>query len=260
MKSCYSDEEDIVPPSTEAAEAGLTRDTEDQSDEDSDFVWPMMIPAFLKPDNGPDQVCDLMKDPGPCHPLDPARFLRRYFYNITTRQCEMFLYGGCGGNHNNFENSSDCETFCAPYNKSAIDTATLDTKTEDTWNVSSCTVSPRHGNCHALEPRWFFSHWDNVCKPYNYSGCGANINSFRSEEECQTKCPPLNFDGAESRCMKLRRRGDCAEKVERYFFDMFTEKCVKFGGCDDLGENENNFETKASCLQTCLSPRFLYKI
>ena len=27
----------------------------------------------------------------------------------------------------------------------------------------------------------YFSHWDNICKPYNYSGCGANLNHFLSE-------------------------------------------------------------------------------
>ena len=27
----------------------------------------------------------------------------------------------------------------------------------------------------------YFSHWDNICKPYNYSGCGANLNHFISE-------------------------------------------------------------------------------
>ena len=27
-------------------------------------------------------------------------------------RCEKFLYGGCGGNHNNFYNASDCLSFC----------------------------------------------------------------------------------------------------------------------------------------------------
>ena len=27
-------------------------------------------------------------------------------------RCEKFLYGGCGGNHNNFYNASDCLAFC----------------------------------------------------------------------------------------------------------------------------------------------------
>ena len=65
--------------------------------------------------------------------------------------------------------------------------------------------------------RWFFSHWDNVCKHYNYSGCGANENSFLSQviqqglysdfeiydlcfqSECEVKCPPLEYTDSENR-------------------------------------------------------------
>ena len=99
----------------------------------------------------------------------------------------MFIYGGCGGNHNNFENKTDCETFCADY-ATQLKANETDVGTEDTsdhvdvaWDQDNCLLAPRHGYCHALEPRWFFSHWDNICKPYNYTGCGANKNSFKSE-------------------------------------------------------------------------------
>ena len=110
-------------------------------------------------------------DPGPCRPQDPAKYFRRFYFNRTSSVCEIFLYGGCGGNHNNFENKTDCQAFCgaasAPEDKQAA-----------TFDSQNCVKSPKHGKCHLSEPRWFFSHWDNICKPYNYSGCGANMNSF----------------------------------------------------------------------------------
>uniref|UniRef100_A0A8C3Y0F2 BPTI/Kunitz inhibitor domain-containing protein n=1 Tax=Catharus ustulatus TaxID=91951 RepID=A0A8C3Y0F2_CATUS len=28
---------------------------------------------------------------------------RRFFFNASSQQCEEFIYGGCGGNRNNFE-------------------------------------------------------------------------------------------------------------------------------------------------------------
>ena len=36
----------------------------------------------------------------------------RYFYNSTSGRCEKFIYGGCGGNENNFMILDDCQIEC----------------------------------------------------------------------------------------------------------------------------------------------------
>ncbi|XP_061486733.1 eppin-like [Rhineura floridana] len=36
----------------------------------------------------------------------------RYFYNVSTQKCELFIYGGCGGNKNNFETEDECVKTC----------------------------------------------------------------------------------------------------------------------------------------------------
>ncbi|KAL3864758.1 hypothetical protein ACJMK2_006414 [Sinanodonta woodiana] len=51
--------------------------------------------------------CTLSKDPGPCDAYIP-----RYFYNSTSGKCEQFIYGGCGGNGNNFMTLMDCQRTC----------------------------------------------------------------------------------------------------------------------------------------------------
>nr|XP_020767161.1 trophoblast Kunitz domain protein 1-like [Odocoileus virginianus texanus] len=38
----------------------------------------------------------------------------RYFFNAQTGYCEMFLYGDCGGNRNNFLTLEDCRQTCHP--------------------------------------------------------------------------------------------------------------------------------------------------
>lgn len=38
---------------------------------------------------------------------------RRYFFNTTSHQCEEFIYGGCGGNRNNFKTESECFQACS---------------------------------------------------------------------------------------------------------------------------------------------------
>ena len=50
-----------------------------------------------------DEICILEPETGPCR----ASF-RRFFYNSTTDQCELFIYGGCGGNDNRFDTRSEC--------------------------------------------------------------------------------------------------------------------------------------------------------
>ena len=52
-------------------------------------------------------VCNLPKVTGPCR----AAF-RRWYFNRATGRCEMFTYGGCRGNANNFRTKRECEQKC----------------------------------------------------------------------------------------------------------------------------------------------------
>ncbi|KRF81791.1 uncharacterized protein Dvir_GJ25994 [Drosophila virilis] len=39
-------------------------------------------------------------------------YYERWSYNTVTKQCAMFIYGGCGGNANSFLSRKDCEDKC----------------------------------------------------------------------------------------------------------------------------------------------------
>ena len=58
----------------------------------------------------PEEVCALKPEVGPCEAL-----FRKFFYNATTDQCELFIYGGCGGNDNRFDTRSECISECGEY-------------------------------------------------------------------------------------------------------------------------------------------------
>ena len=53
------------------------------------------------------EICDLPSVVGDC---DAA--IRRFFFNSTSQRCEMFIYGGCGGNANNFIDQTECARTC----------------------------------------------------------------------------------------------------------------------------------------------------
>lgn len=53
-------------------------------------------------------VCRMPGDSGPCR-----SFIPRWSYSMTNGQCERFIYGGCGGNGNNFNTRAQCEARCS---------------------------------------------------------------------------------------------------------------------------------------------------
>ncbi|XP_022242306.1 PI-actitoxin-Aeq3b-like [Limulus polyphemus] len=51
--------------------------------------------------------CDLEPETGPC-----GAYIPRFYFNKETETCEQFIYGGCGGNRNNFETIEECHEVC----------------------------------------------------------------------------------------------------------------------------------------------------
>lgn len=45
-------------------------------------------------------------------PICLAAF-HNWYYNAGAKECKQFLYGGCGGNANNFPTRIECEERCA---------------------------------------------------------------------------------------------------------------------------------------------------
>lgn len=51
--------------------------------------------------------CALKKDEGPCKAMKD-----RFYFDVDTGRCELFEYGGCQGNANNFETLQECDEMC----------------------------------------------------------------------------------------------------------------------------------------------------
>lgn len=62
-------------------------------------------------------VCMLAKDSGPCY-----AYSQQYYFNQNTKRCEIFVYGGCGGNANRYLSIERCEKTCHAFMEKQIST------------------------------------------------------------------------------------------------------------------------------------------
>jgi hypothetical protein len=84
-----------------------------------------------------------------------------------TGECTGFIWGGCGGNANNFETKEKCQAVCE----------------------NTCGLAPDAGDCEAAIPRWFHDPISGRCEMFVWGGCGGNSNNFETPEECRATCP-----------------------------------------------------------------------
>ncbi|NXG47530.1 TFPI1 inhibitor, partial [Psilopogon haemacephalus] len=195
-------------------------------------------------------VCAMRADEGPCKAIH-----MRYYFNIQSRECEIFEYGGCHGNENNFLTLEECQKWCVVTGQYLF--SYLSNK-----KPSFCLHEKDPGVCRGYFSRYFYNKETKLCEVFKYGGCFGNQNNFRSLEECQTTCqdnllsltlflllflePPL----IPSLCMTAMDRGLCRAKELRFFYNYTTGRCRPFSysGC---GGNENNFTSRKSCLRIC---------
>merc|ERR1712142_367498 len=130
----------------------------------------------IVPFNKLQNVCDEPKgDSGPCEAEG-----RRWTFDKISRKCEMFSYGGCKGNGNNFNTKAECEKKCdALSDQDVCD----EPKAQDS------------GSCEAHMTAWTFDKISRKCELFSYGGCGGNGNNFDTKAECEKKCDALSDQG-----------------------------------------------------------------
>ncbi|XP_069504570.1 tissue factor pathway inhibitor 2 [Ambystoma mexicanum] len=113
------------------------------------------------------KICRMEADEGPCR-----GYFKRYFYNLHSLKCEEFVYGGCYGNDNKFDDEASCMQYCAPKR-----------------NAPSFCYSPKdEGSCSASVTRYYYSPENKACEEFAYTGCGGNSNNFASLKDCNSVC------------------------------------------------------------------------
>ncbi|KAM8806597.1 tissue factor pathway inhibitor [Eudromia elegans] len=246
-----------------------TADSDDDKEEE--------VPgAVLPPLKLGHSVCALKADEGPCKAIH-----MRYYFNLQSRECEIFEYGGCYGNENNFLTLEECQETCVVTEFPVKRTLGKFKKEKPNF----CFHEKDPGICRGYFSRYFYNKETKICEKFKYGGCLGNQNNFKSLEECQATCQSSSnllpiaptedhpntvnrsspeeeepnqfpgFFGHRSRnipsfCMTPMDRGLCRARERRFFYSYATGKCQPFhySGC---GGNENNFTSRKSCLSIC---------
>ncbi|KAM9629403.1 tissue factor pathway inhibitor isoform 2-T4 [Morphnus guianensis] len=149
-----------------------TTDLHDSDEED-------ILGAALPPLKLGHSVCALKADEGPCKAIH-----LRYYFNIQSRECEIFEYGGCHGNENNFLTLEECQKKCVV---TELPRKMMLAKIKKE-KPNFCFHEKDPGICRGYFSRYFYNKETKSCEVFKYGGCLGNQNNFKDLEECQTTC------------------------------------------------------------------------
>ncbi len=67
-------------------------------------------------------------------------YFKRFYFDGRDGQCHSFVYGGCGGNDNNFRDIQECEQTCGKSNAIENESETNEKISEDLDLISNSTT------------------------------------------------------------------------------------------------------------------------
>ncbi|WKY14428.1 hypothetical protein Q1695_000179 [Nippostrongylus brasiliensis] len=141
--------------------------------------------------------------------------LPRWFFDKKQNRCAPFMYGGIGGNENNFISRNTCTEECPVYRSycphgiplvegehvipCGIDRGCPDgfiCHMSTDFNVSVCCQDPVDfcsaprdpGPCTNYETRYGYNPATDTCVEYQYGGCDGTLNNFHSLQRCTEIC------------------------------------------------------------------------
>ncbi|XP_034277907.1 thrombin inhibitor hemalin-like [Pantherophis guttatus] len=127
--------------------------------------------------------CKLSPKKGKC-----KKALERVYYDHKKKICLNFVYGGCGGNKNNFATLQDCLYQCKKFD---LELPAENTAGNIDWKKLTsrrCRLYPKKGWCKKHSTRYYYDFKLHRCRAFTYHGCGGNENNFSNYIDCVKAC------------------------------------------------------------------------
>uniref|UniRef100_A0A3Q2W7G5 Serine peptidase inhibitor, Kunitz type 1 b n=1 Tax=Haplochromis burtoni TaxID=8153 RepID=A0A3Q2W7G5_HAPBU len=177
---------------------------------------------------------------GPCR----AKFTR-WRYNITKGVCEMFVFGGCIGNENNFLSEQECLSACRGVSPTAHLFISAPQYNQDAQCVCGSPCGPDQLTC------------GNGCCLDRSMECD-NVKQCSDGSDESHLLLDIDVNKKKAQCTEPPRTGPCRAKFPGWYYDPLDQKCHEFtyGGCDG---NENNFPDDQTCREYCKEVGELHK-
>ncbi|KHN72724.1 Papilin [Toxocara canis] len=150
--------------------------------------------------------------------------LPRWYYSSVQDDCIPFNYSGLAGNENNFLTKADCQVTCpdhrgyCPHGQPLVANGKVTGCGVETFcprgyvchvtrknSMSVCCPDPGklykqlcllsidRGACGGKQTRYAFNRQTSQCIPFEYTGCGGNLNNFQTLADCMATCGAVGF-------------------------------------------------------------------
>uniref|UniRef100_A0A131YCL0 Tissue factor pathway inhibitor n=1 Tax=Rhipicephalus appendiculatus TaxID=34631 RepID=A0A131YCL0_RHIAP len=134
------------------------------------FPWPEMCAWYCVSPN----VCSLPKDSGDSECDAPKKLM--YYFDKKSQTCELFLYNGCNGNQNRFEEMRRCEVTC----KGSV-------------CVTTPHVSPEYCDDPPVPERIqrkmeFYKYNPQTGSCQNSIFCNREGSNYKTRKDCERRC------------------------------------------------------------------------